>query len=59
MRLMAAHRILIVSAIVFFLGYAGWELVGRAGGRGTLGRATLAAAGAAALVLYFRTLRGR
>ena len=56
---MAAHRILIVSAIAFFLGYAGWELAGRAAGRGTLGRATLAAAGAVALVLYFRTLKGK
>ena len=60
MRIMTAHRILIVTAIVFFLIYAFWEAAGsRTAGRGSMVRAGLSAAGAAGLALYFRTLPRR
>ena len=58
-RLMTAHRILIATAILFFLGYAGWEIAGTSSGRGTPGRAALSTLGALALGLYFRSLKGK
>jgi hypothetical protein len=59
MRLMTAHRILIATAIAFFLFYASWEVAGISGGRGSMFRALLSGAGAVALALYFRSLRGK
>jgi hypothetical protein len=59
MRLMTAHRILIITAILFFLLYAAWEATGVASGRGSTPRAVLSGMGAIGLVLYFRTLRGK
>ena len=56
MRIMTAHRILIGTAIVFFVVYAVWEGSGAAGGQGSFLRAALSGAGAAGLALYFRTL---
>lgn len=56
MRIMTAHRILIGTAIVFFVIYAVWETAGVSDGRGSLLRAALSGAGAAGLALYFRTL---
>lgn len=59
MRLMTAHRILIATAVIFFLGYAAWEAMGASAGRGSLGRALLSAVGAVGLGLYFRSLKGK
>lgn len=59
MRLMTAHRILIVTAIVFFLGYAVWELSELPAGGGSWGRAAFSTAGAVFLAIYFRNLRGK
>jgi len=56
MRLMTAHRILIATAILFFIGYAAWEVTGIAAGRGSWGRAVASGAGALALGFYFRGL---
>ena len=56
MRLMIAHRILIGTAIAFFLFYAVWELAGVSSGRGSAIRAVISVGGAVALGLYFRTL---
>ena len=56
MRIMTAHRILIGTAIAFFMLYAAWEAAGVSAGRGSFLRASLSAAGAAGLALYFRTL---
>jgi len=56
MRLMTAHRILIATAVLFFIGYAAWEVAGIAAGRGSWGRAVISGAGALALGLYFRGL---
>jgi len=56
---MTAHRILIGTAIVFFLGYAGWELMGVSSGRGSLFRAAWAGIGALALGFYCGTLKGK
>ena len=59
MRIMTAHRILIATAIVFFMIYAVWEASGVSGGRGSFARAALSVAGAAGLALYFKTLPRR
>ena len=59
MRLMTAHRILIVAAVVFFAGYAGWEMAGVSKGLGDLRRAALSGIGAVALGFYFRSLKGK
>jgi hypothetical protein len=59
LRLMTAHRILIGTAVVFFLGYALWEALGISSGRGTAVRAALAGAGAVVLGSYLRSLRGK
>lgn len=59
MRLMTAHRILIGTALAFFLGYAVWELARGGGGGGAVLRAALAGIGAASLGFYLRTLVGR
>jgi hypothetical protein len=56
MRIMTAHRILIVAAIAFFVGYAGWEASGVSAGRGSFWRAALSGLGAAGLAVYFKTL---
>ena len=56
MRLLIAHRILIGTAIAFFLFYAAWELAVVSSGRGSTIRAAISFAGAAALSAYFRTL---
>lgn len=56
MRLMTAHRILIGTAILFFIGYAAWEVAGIAAGRGSWGRAAASGAGALGLGIYFRSL---
>jgi hypothetical protein len=53
---MTAHRILIATAIVFFVIYALWEAAGVRDGRGSWWRGSLAMAGALGLALYFRTL---
>lgn len=57
MTLMTAHRILIAAAIVFFFGYAVWE-VRHAHGAGSwaLVRSGVAVVVAVAFVLYFRSL---
>jgi len=60
--LLTAHRILIGTAIVFFLFYAIWEFTGGGGTEGgTAGRARGAVAllAAAALGIYFLSLRRR
>jgi len=54
MRIMTAHRILIGTAVAFFLLYAGWEAMGSDRGRWL--RAGASGAGAVGLALYFRTL---
>ncbi len=59
LRLMTAHRILIATAVVFFLGYALWEALGITSGRGAGSRAVLAGAGAVILGIYLRSLRGK
>ncbi|HEV8335602.1 MAG TPA: hypothetical protein VGR67_04220 [Candidatus Polarisedimenticolia bacterium] len=59
MRLMTAHRILIATAVVFFLAYAGWEAAGISQGRGSRGRAIVSGLGAAGLGIYFRSLKGQ
>jgi len=59
LRLMTAHRILIATAVVFFLGYALWEAQGIPSGRGAGSRAALAGAGALILGTYLRSLRGK
>jgi hypothetical protein len=56
LRIMTAHRILIATAIVFFVMYALWETAGMRDGSGSLVRAALAGAGAAGLAFYFKTL---
>ena len=56
MRIMTAHRILIGTAIVFFVLYAVWEATGVRTGRGSILRAALSGAGAVGLGLYFTTL---
>ena len=53
---MTAHRILIATAIVFFVIYALWEAAGMRDGSGSLLRAALSGLGALGLALYFRTL---
>lgn len=60
MRLITAHRILIGSAIGFFIFYAGWRLRRWLGGGGAPDavQAAVAAAVAVGLLLYYRTLRG-
>jgi len=56
---MTAHRILIATAVVFFLGYALWEALGITSGRGAGSRGVLAGAGAVILGVYLRSLRGK
>ena len=59
MRLITAHRILIVTGIAFFLFYAILQvrLYARVGGTSPLVQAVVAAAVAAGFVLYYRTLK--
>lgn len=57
MTLMTAHKILIGSAIVFFLVYAVWELFhSRADGVWALVRAGVSVGVAVGFLVYFRTL---
>lgn len=57
MTLMTAHRILIATAIVFFLVYAVWEaLHTRAGGGWALVRSAVAFLVAVGFGIYFRSL---
>jgi len=56
---MVAHKLLIGTAVIFFLGYALWEASGIASRRGDGTRAVLAGAGAVILGTYLRTLRGK
>jgi hypothetical protein len=55
MTLLRAHRILIGTAILFFLFYGGWEYAARHG-RGSPRRALASVAAAALLAAYFRTI---
>lgn len=55
MTLLLAHRILIGTAVVFFMFYGVWEYAGSPG-RGSGWRALAAILAAAALALYFRTI---
>lgn len=59
MRLITAHRILIAVAIAFFVFYAGLQLRRALGPGGVLAlvQSLAAAAVAAALVVYLRSLR--
>ncbi|GIW42575.1 MAG: hypothetical protein KatS3mg076_3152 [Candidatus Binatia bacterium] len=59
MRLLTAHRILIVAAVLCFAFYAAWELRGfaRGAGGGALGRSLGAALAAVAFALYYRKIR--
>ena len=58
MTLLTAHRILIASAVLFFVFYAFWEFFGAdgtgGGGGGLRGGVSLLAAGG--LAVYFRTI---
>ncbi len=59
MTLLTAHRILIGTAVVFFVFYALWEFAGAraTGGPGGWMRGAVSLAGAGALAIYFATLR--
>lgn len=61
MSLITAHRILIGTAVVFFLFFGLWELNGfRAdGGAAALAQGLLSMAVAAGFAVYFRTIRER
>ncbi|MBI2080753.1 MAG: hypothetical protein HYT86_03350 [candidate division NC10 bacterium] len=57
MTLMTAHRILIATAIVFFVVYAVWEAFHtRAGGGWALVRSAIALLVAVGFGIYFRSL---
>lgn len=60
MRLITAHRILILAAIAFFLFYAAFLLRRYldAGGAGLIVQSAIAALVAGGLVAYYRTLKG-
>ena len=54
---MTAHKILIAAAIVFFLGYAIWELRNaQAAGLWALARGGISVVVAVGFLIYFRTL---
>ena len=55
MTLLRAHRILIGTAIVFFLFYGAWEYAG-VPGRGSVWRALASVLAAVILGAYFRTI---
>lgn len=56
MSIITAHKILITTAIIFFVFYAAWELrtYPNPGGAGALVRGILSALGAGGLGLYLR-----
>ena len=56
---MTAHKILIATAIIFFLFFAVVQWRGIAAGHGTPVSAALAGAAAVALAIYFMTLQGQ
>ncbi|MBI3007871.1 MAG: hypothetical protein HYY53_06170 [candidate division NC10 bacterium] len=57
MTLMTAHKILIAAAILFFLGYAIWELRNaQAAGLWALARGGVSVVVAVGFLIYFRTL---
>ena len=59
MTLLTAHRILIATAVAFFVFYAGWELLRQgAAWPGSALRAGASLIGAAALAVYLGSLRG-
>jgi hypothetical protein len=59
MTLLTAHKILIGTAVAFFLFYALWEFTGArgTGGPGGWRRGAASLAGAGVLAIYFTTLR--
>jgi len=57
MRLITLHRVLIFTAIIFFVGYAAWEFLASLDPVGTRARAGLALVGAVSLGVYFWRLR--
>lgn len=61
MSLITAHKVLIVSAAIFFLFYALWELSRyiRGGGSSALVAAAVSLVVAVGWVFYFRTIRAR
>lgn len=57
MTLMTAHKILIAAAIVFFLGYAIWELRNaQTGGAWALVRSGISGVVSVGFLIYFRSL---
>jgi len=61
MTLLTAHRILIVTAVAFFVFYALWEFAGArgtGGGAGGLARGAASLLAAGVLGFYFLTLKG-
>lgn len=58
MKLITAHKILIGSAIAFFVFYAGWELRRYAAGSDAwaIARALASAAAAGGFAWYYRTI---
>lgn len=59
MRLITLHRILIFTAMIFFVGYAGWEFLISSEPPGAWVRASLSLAGAVCLGVYFWRLRSQ
>ena len=60
MSLVAFHRVLILTAIAFCLGFAAWELLAYSGGDGSVGSVLIAALFAllaAGLTVYLVRLR--
>jgi hypothetical protein len=57
MRLITAHKILISSAIVFFVFFALWELRNHGHGSWAIGRAALYILVAIGFAIYFKNLK--
>jgi len=57
MSLITAHRILIVSAIIAFVVYGGWEVAHAGASRLALVRGAAAVAAAVGFGLYLRTVK--
>ncbi|HEU4401247.1 MAG TPA: hypothetical protein VFT43_04010 [Candidatus Polarisedimenticolia bacterium] len=56
MSLITAHKILIGTAAVFFVFYAGWEFAGARAAAGGVIRGAVSLLAAVGLLLYFRTI---